>query len=108
MKSLDGVEGFELLGFRPDTRSNKWFYSLLCNTTDCSRDKVIETLAAHKIQSRPVWGIIPDQKPYAGALEYQVERARGYRELIVNVPCSTNLTHEEVNAVVDVLRNMVD
>lgn len=108
LKSLDGVEGFELLGFRQDTRSNKWFYSLLCNTTDCSRDKVIETLAAHKIQSRPVWGIIPDQKPYAGALEYQVERARDYRELIVNVPCSTNLTHEEVNAVVDVLRNMVD
>ena len=108
LKSLDGLEGFELLGFRPDTRSNKWFYSLLCNTTDCSRDKVIETLAAHKIQSRPVWGIIPDQKPYAGALEYQVERARDYRELIVNVPCSTNLTHEEVNAVVGVLRNMVD
>lgn len=108
LKSLDGVEGFELLGFRQDTRSNKWFYSLLCNMTDCSRDKVIETLAAHKIQSRPVWGIIPDQKPYAGAFEYQVERARDYRELIVNVPCSTNLTHEEVNAVVDVLRNMVD
>lgn len=100
------LENLAVLGFRPDIRSNKWFYSIVCEGDDFSRDDIIEQLSSNNIQSRPIWGIIPDQKPYAGSLEYCVEQARKYRTQIVNVPCSTNLTEEEIDRVVQVLKEI--
>ena len=105
-QAVNTLDNFELLRFRSDIRSNKWFYSLLCKESGPSRDEVISYLDSKKIQSRPIWGIIPDQIPYSGSLEYEVDQARKYRELIVNIPCSTNLTNEEIDVVVQALREI--
>lgn len=99
------IDGLDLLGFRPGTRSNKWFYSLVCDSEGpFDRDGIIEGLSARRIQARPVWGIICDQKPYRGSFEYNVQRARSYREAIVNVPCSTNLTTDDVDRVIESIK----
>ena len=99
------MDGLEMLGFRPGTRSNKWFYSVVCDGRGTyDRDVVIDGLSARHIQARPVWGIISDQKPYAGSIEYEVEKARLYRERIVNVPCSTNLSLEDVERVMEAVK----
>ena len=97
------VEGLEILPFRKGTRPNYWFYSLICDGEKYDRDKIIVGLSAKGIQTRPIWGLINEQVPYRDSCEYEVSRAGWYRKHIVNIPCSTNLTEEEVRAVIDAI-----
>lgn len=97
--------GLSLMPFRQGIRSNRWFYALCCEKPyPLSRDEVIEKLKAHRIQSRPIWGLIHEQLPYLESHGYQIERAKHYWQTVVNVPCSTNLREEDVARVISVLR----
>ena len=91
---------FKLLKFREGIRSNKWFYALECRDSE-QRDKLIAYLLDKKIQTRPIWGLINEQKPYLDAYAYKIEKAKYYWERVVNIPCSTNITDEEIKAVVE-------
>lgn len=84
-----------LLPFRHDIRPNYWFYSYLSH----DRDGLIAYLNEHEIQSRPVWKLIHTQKPYLSCQTYQIEKATDYHKQIVNLPCSSNLTPNEVDLV---------
>jgi perosamine synthetase len=95
------INGLRLLNFRDDTRPNYWFYSLYIKDTDkYSREKIIESLATDNIQTRPVWGLIHEQKPYLRAQTYKIEKAFEYYNRIVNIPCSSNLSPEDVYKVI--------
>jgi len=102
------IPGLSLLDFRPGTRSNHWFYSLCCNPPyPMNRDELIEAMKMQNIQMRPVWGLIHEQKPYEGSLEYKIEKAISYQRQIVNLPCSTNLSAEDAERVATVLKRQV-
>ncbi len=100
------ISGFRLLPFREGTRSNRWFYALYCEEDGLDRDRVIQGLSRHRVQSRPIWGLVCDQKPYLDARRYRIERAVDYWRHVVNLPCSTSLTAEEVCQVVELLREL--
>lgn len=102
-KRIDKIDGLKLLPVRQGIRSNHWFYALYCDGCKFERDNMIKHLSEHKIQSRPIWGLIHEQKPYQNARAYQVNKAYVYCQHVVNVPCSTNLTKEQVNRVIDVI-----
>lgn len=89
-------KGLNLLPFDETLRSNHWFYSLV---TD-KRDELIKYLNENNIQTRPIWKLIHTLKPYAGCQSYKIEKAIKYYEKIVNIPCSTNLTKEDMDKVV--------
>lgn len=93
-------DGIELLGFRNGIRSNKWFYSYVCN----GRDELINYLAEKGIQTRPIWNLIHELEPYKTYVSYNIEKAKFYWNNIVNIPCSTNLTCEEVNYVAKTIK----
>lgn len=97
------VKGLELLDVREDIRSNRWFYALMCKGYTKSRDEMIQYLSENKIQSRPVWGLISAQVPYKKDREYMIDKARYYWKYIVNIPCSTNLSTEDVQRVINVI-----
>lgn len=99
-KAFEEESGFHILPFREGTRSNRWFYALLCSGGMTKRDALINKLAASRIQSRPVWGLISDQLPYRNCRAYRIERARQYWSTIVNIPCSSNLSLEEQEKVI--------
>ncbi len=103
-EGLEGLDCFRILGFREEIRSNCWFYSLYINDAKISKCDIINLLKENNIQSRPIWGLISDQKPYAGGIEYKLEKCREYYDRVVNLPCSTNLSGEDVDRVVGVLR----
>lgn len=105
-EQLDGKNGYRILGFRDGVRSNRWFYSLYLEDPRHQRDAMIATLAEHKIQTRPVWALINEQKPYLGNEAYGLAKAEDYRAKIVNLPCSTNLTREDAQRVVDLLLSL--
>ena len=98
----------QLLEFRQRTESNKWFYSFPI-PVECTIEvrALIEMLQAEKIQTRPIWGLIHEQKPYQSDIAYQIEKAEIYSKCVINVPCSTNLTEEEIERVVDTLEKRI-
>lgn len=93
----------KMLGFRADTESNCWFYSLVLDKEKVSLDirEIIQKLQEQGIQTRPIWGLIHEQKPYENAVTYEIEKANYYSERIINIPCSTQLTKEEIEEVVE-------
>lgn len=103
-EKIKGIPGLSILDFKYGIRSNYWFYALNCNDMyPLNRDKIIQYLSTKKIQSRPIWGLINEQKPYLGSQAYKIERAKYYLEHVVNIPCSSNLTSEDVIYIVDCL-----
>lgn len=102
-EKLDGKNGYRVLGFRDGVRANHWFYSLYLEDPRHQRDAVIAALSEQKIQTRPVWALINEQKPYLQCEAHGLAKAEDYRARIVNLPCSTNLTEEDARRVVDAL-----
>ncbi|MCM1307108.1 MAG: LegC family aminotransferase [Butyrivibrio sp.] len=98
------ISGARLLGFREDIRPNYWFYSLYLEDGAADKQTVIDGLAQRKIQSRPIWGLINEQKPYAGSICYRLEVCAKYYERVVNIPCSTNLSEADADRVLDAVR----
>lgn len=102
---IQKIQGLQILDFRSDIRPNYWFYSLFCEKNyPLDRDGIIQYLASKGVQSRPIWGLISDQKPYLNCQSFRIEKARYYWKHVINLPCSTNLTEEEVLYVVECLR----
>ncbi len=102
--AIEKIDGLKLLDVRKDIRSNRWFYALFCEDGyKMNRDSLIAYLQDNKIQSRPIWGLISDQIPYADAEIYEIDKARHYWKHVVNIPCSTSLTLEDVDRVISYL-----
>jgi dTDP-4-amino-4,6-dideoxygalactose transaminase len=105
-EKINDIKGLRLLDFNKDTRPNCWFYALYCcDDYPLSRDELIKYLAENKIQARPIWGLINEQIPYAGNTAYKIEKAKDYLNHVVNIPCSSNLSSEDILRVVRVLKN---
>lgn len=106
---LKDIQGLRILPFRKDIRSNKWFYSLFCDDTcHLNRDQMIEYLESNRIQSRPIWALIPDQKPYRGSQVFMIEKAKYYIDHVLNLPCSTNLSSSDIERIACVIKKGVE
>ncbi|ENH98110.1 aminotransferase family protein [Gracilibacillus halophilus YIM-C55.5] len=101
---LESIEGLSLIDFRDNTRPNYWFYGLkLSDAYQLGRKELIKRLADQNIQARPIWDLIHDQLPYKNMQSHQIDKAYHYLSSIINLPCSSNLTSQEVNRVLNVL-----
>jgi aminotransferase in exopolysaccharide biosynthesis len=94
--------GIELLPFSKNIKPNYWFYSHLTE----NRNILLQHLSENNIQARPVWKLIHTLPMYKNCRAYQIERALEYYKKIINLPCSSNLTHEDVVRVATVLGEM--
>ena len=81
-----------LLKFNEKCRANNWFYSYLTE----KRDILIKELAKNKIQTRPIWKLIHTLQPYKDCYCYKIEKAIYYYDRVLNIPCSSNLSYEDV------------
>jgi aminotransferase in exopolysaccharide biosynthesis len=100
-KLLPENAGLAILKYREGIRSNCWFYSLMCEDFSVWKPaEIIQKLKDQHIQTRPIWGLIHEQAPYRGSICYKIEKADYYWKRVVNLPCSTNLTGEDVERVI--------
>ncbi len=106
---LKDVKNGTLVGFREGTSSNKWFYSLQLDLSQvtCDIRTLIEDLQNRGVQTRAIWGLIHEQKPYVNELAYQVTKAKEYSKCIINLPCSTQITEDDIRFVVDTLKEVI-
>ncbi|RKI37723.1 LegC family aminotransferase [bacterium D16-51] len=105
-----GYGNAKMMSFRDGAFTNKWFYSLEIN-----RDKVggtiqdvVAQLEERGVQTRPIWGLIHEQKPYKDDLAYMVEKAQYYSSCILNLPCSTQITKEKISYVAGQVKEVLD
>ncbi len=98
---FDGFEYGTLMPFREGTDSNKWFYSINIDRSriTASMREIITTLHDIGIETRAIWGLINEQKPYEGEVTYKLEKAPYYASRILNIPSSTQITKEEIQYV---------
>ncbi len=106
-------EGFglgRLVDFREGTSSNKWFYSLEINRDKVKQSmrEIITALEQKGIQTRAIWGLINEQKPYLGEETYKLEKAPYYAERILNLPCSTQITEEEIRYTAKEIKQLLE
>ena len=106
-------EGFDLavlMQFRAGTDSNRWFYSLKIdrNRIDASMRVIITALEKEGIQTRAIWGLLNEQKPYEKEEVYQLEKAPYYAERILNIPSSTQITKAEIKYVADRIKRLLE
>ncbi len=88
--------GVELLPFKEDISPNYWFYSF---NAEQKRDTVLEKLRQRKIDCRPVWALMHELPPFKDFVSFKTEKAEYYQQSIVNLPCSSNLSLEDVDYV---------
>ena len=100
-KEFEEFEFAELMPFRSNTHSNKWFYSLLIDRNNIRSDmrEIISSLDNKSIQARTIWGLISNQLPYREYEAYRVEKALYYADRVLNIPCSTQITIDEIKHV---------
>ena len=100
-KEFDDFDFAKLMPFRDGTDSNKWFYSLRIDRSriTSSMREIITVLEKDGIQTRAIWGLINEQKPYEGEETYKLEKAPYYASRILNIPSSTQITEEEIKYV---------
>ncbi|MBR3402150.1 MAG: LegC family aminotransferase [Parasporobacterium sp.] len=109
-EAFAGFELAELMSFRDGTDSNKWFYSLRIDRRriSASMREIITALEKKGIQTRAIWGLINVQRPYENEETYQLEKAPYYAERILNIPCSTQITEEEIRYVADEIKQLLE
>jgi dTDP-4-amino-4,6-dideoxygalactose transaminase len=115
---LKDAPGARLLPPPEDQRWNYWFYSLYVEDDgkeqggsapgETRRDRIMKALIAEGIQCRPVWKLVHTQEPYRKFRATGAERARDYERHILNLPCSTNLTEEEVSRVSQKIQDLTN
>lgn len=109
-KLFEGFALGKLLGFREGTYSNQWFYSLeiLMDELKGSLRDVITALQEKGIQTRAIWGLIHEQIPYQGMIAYEMEKSPYYSRCILNIPCSTQITEDEIIYVVEQIKIVLE
>ncbi len=108
-KLFDGFEYGELMPFRAGTDSNKWFYSIKIDRSriTATMREMITKLHDKGIETRAIWGLVNEQKPYEGEVTYKLEKAPYYANCILNIPSSTQITEGEIKYVADEVKQLL-
>jgi perosamine synthetase len=93
-----------MLAFGGGSASNHWFYSFALHEPDqVKRDRLLQYMNDRKIQVRPIWKLNHTQTPFRKYRAMDCGNALRFYDRVINIPCGTNLTEEQLNRVCEVL-----
>ena len=103
---IDNIPGLKLNETPGYSFNNKWMYALRINKSvfGKDRDELMDYLNVNKVQTRPVWFLNHLQKPYINYQNYKIENALKLLEETLNIPCSVNLTKEDIKSVINLIK----
>ena len=104
-KELLAETHFTLLDEPDYAKSNKWFYAVLCKDKK-EKEVLLQHLNSNGVQARLLWFLTHLQKPYVKCQSYEIEKAQKMYDTIINIPCSVNLTEEEIKEVVKLMKGV--
>ena len=102
---IDKIKGLHLAETPDYAENNYWMYALLIDKRiyDKDREELMSYLSEQKIQTRPVWYLNHLQKLYKDCLNYKIKKALELWENTLNIPCSVNLTVDNIEKVISLL-----
>ena len=105
---LQGLEGLSLLDVPEGTSPNYWFYSLIIDKKKLGMDRetLMRKLTECNIQTRPLWYLNHLQKPFRKNQSYKIEKAFWFLDRVLNIPCSTALSHADIKTVVSAIKKL--
>ena len=104
---IEQIPGLQIVPQPSYSCNNNWMVGLLVDESiyGLSSTQVMKKLADHNIQTRPLWYPNHLQKPYRQCQTFRVEETTAYWHKALNLPCSVDLSVEQRQSVIDVLRN---
>ena len=102
---IKNIEGLSLLKVPDYADNNHWLNLLQINKKIYNEDNevLMKRLEENGIQTRPVWKLNHEQKPYKNCQNYNVDNAN---ELVKNslcIPSSSNLSNNDLNKIISFL-----
>ena len=106
-EEIQHISGLTVAETPAYAESNYWFYALQIDTAVYGKDveNTMAFLGEKKIQTRPLWHLNHLQKPYQSCQHYKIEKAFDLAAKTLNIPCSVNLTDQDIRAVVGALNS---
>jgi len=102
---LSGIDEAEFLWEKSGAKSNFWFYTIRVPKTH--KKKLINFLLSKDIQVRPVWKLIHSLPMYKKCQAYRIEEAVKAYETCINLPCSVGLKQEEIEFIVNNIKEFL-
>jgi perosamine synthetase len=100
---LSGIKEVVFSKEQPWAKSNFWFYTIKVQKKD--KNLLLQYLLKKNIQVRPIWKLIHTLPMYTKYQTYCIEKATEAYESCINLPCSVNLKEEEIDYIVDNIKN---
>lgn len=104
-REINKIDGL-LIATTPDYCSaNYWMVAMRIDAKIYGKDReqTMAYLGENKVQTRPLWQLNHLQKPYSSCQTYKIEKALELIQNTLNIPCSTNITDEELSTVCNLL-----
>ena len=87
--------------------SNYWMYSLVLKPGNhYTIPELIKLFEAEKIQTRPIWKLMNTLPMYKDCQSYKCDVSPDIRNRVLSIPCSTNLTKQDIERVVKVIKSL--
>jgi len=108
-EALGGLPGITFQPELADTMSNRWLTALIVDPeeADVTRTDIIEKLAEHNIEARPVWKPMHLQPLYSGHEYYKHQEDESVSDYLyengVCLPSGTSMTEEDQRRVIDTI-----
>jgi perosamine synthetase len=104
--NIKDIAGLQMAESPSYAVNNHWLYPMLIDNNEygMSRDKLLQYLASHNIQTRPVWTLNHLQKPYATNTAYKIERAYDLIKNTLELPCGVSLSENDISFVIERLK----
>ncbi|NQU88806.1 MAG: LegC family aminotransferase [Mariniphaga sp.] len=103
--TIENIAGLSLSKVPDYAHNNHWLNLLQIDSKVYNEDRevLMKRLEENGIQTRPVWKLNHEQKPYKGCQYYKVEKAKKLVDNSLCLPSSSNLSNENLNKIVSVL-----
>lgn len=106
-EALKEVAGIRVPQEAPWAESTFWLYTIFVDAKKYGRSnkELLKEMDENHIQARPLWHPLPRLKPFKDCYAYKVEVADRVYNDALSLPSSVNLTIEEQDTVIEVVRN---
>ncbi len=96
------LEGLMFLTAKEWAKSNYWYYTLKVHGNQ--KNSLMKYLLSKKIQVRPLWKLIHTLPMYQDCQTFTIDKALEDYDTCLNLPCSVNIKKEEIEYVVENIR----
>ena len=103
--TIENIDGLSLSKVPDYADSNHWMNLLKIDSKVYNQDRevLMKRLEGNGIQTRPVWKLNHEQKPYKDCQYYKIEKAKKLVKNSLCLPSSSNLSNKNLNKIVSVL-----